>query len=157
MSNEKVGVYLEIKNKKENNLGMPLPAGIIRAYKKDAQGSLQFIGEDKIAHTPKDEKIKIKMGDAFDVVGERKQMDYRILSRNSMQRFDTEQAWQIELRNHKEKPVIVEVVEPMPGEWKIIDSNFKYEKTDAGTVRFLVKLDKDESKTIEYRVKIRYW
>lgn len=157
MSNEKVGVYLEIKNKKENNLGMPLPAGIIRAYKKDKQGSLQFIGEDRIGHTPKDEKIKIKMGDAFDVVGERKQMDYRILNRNSLQRFDTEQKWQISLRNHKEKPVVVEVVEPIPGDWKILDSTLKYKKTDAGTIKFMVRLDKNESKTISYRVKIRYW
>ncbi len=156
LSNEKVGVYLEIENNKENNLGMPLPAGIIRAYKKDDQGSLQFIGEDRIGHTPKDEKIKIKMGEAFDVVGERKQMDYRILSRNSFQRFDAEQQWQINLRNHKEKPVVVEVVEPIPGEWKIIDSSIKYEKTGAGTVKFTVRLDKDESKTIDYRVKIRY-
>ncbi|MFH1093119.1 MAG: DUF4139 domain-containing protein [Candidatus Omnitrophota bacterium] len=157
MSNEKVGVYLEIENKKENNLGMPLPAGIIRAYKKDAQGSLQFIGEDRIGHTPKDEKIKIKMGEAFDIVGERKQMDYRILSRNSVQRFDTEQQWQINLRNHKDKPVEVEVIEPIPGDWDIIESTQKYEKTDASTIKFMVKLDKNESKTISYRVKIRYW
>ncbi len=157
MSNEKVGVYLEIKNKKENNLGMPIPAGIIRAYKKDARGSLQFIGEDKIGHTPKDEKIKIKMGDAFDIVGQRKQMDYRILTRNSTQRFDTEQQWQINLRNHKEKPVVVEVIEPIPGDWKILEATQKYEKTDASTIKFIVKLDKNESKTIDYRVKIRYW
>ena len=156
MSNEKVGVYLEIKNKKENNLGMPLPAGIIRAYKKDAQGSLQFIGEDRIGHTPKDEKIKIKMGEVFDVVGERKQMDYRILSRSSFQRFDTEQQWQINLRNHKQKPVVVEVIEPIPGDWKIINSTHKYKKTDASTIKFNVKLNKDENKTINYRVKIRY-
>ena len=157
MSNEKVGVYLEIENKKENNLGIPLPAGIIRAYKKDAQGSLQFIGEDRIDHTPKDEKIKIKMGDAFDVVGKRKQMDYRILSRNSTQRFDTEQEWQITLRNHKEKPVMIEVIEPIPGDWKILDSTLAYEKTDASTIKFNVNLKKDESKTISYRVQIRYW
>ncbi len=157
LSKEKVGVYLEIENKKKNNLGMPLPAGIIRAYKKDVKGSLQFIGEDKIDHTPKDEKIKIKMGDAFDVVGERKQMDYRILSRNSMQRFDTEQKWQINLRNHKEKSVVVEVIEPIPGDWKIINSTIPYDKTDSSTVKFNVKLKKDESKTIDYTVKIRYW
>ncbi len=156
MSNEKVGVYLEIENKEKNNLGIPLPAGIIRAYKKDAQGSMQFIGEDRIGHTPKDEKIKIKMGEAFDIVGQRKQMDYRILSRNSFQRFDTEQQWQINLRNHKDKSVVVEVIEPIPGDWKIIDSTQKYEKTDAGTIKFTVKLDKNESRIINYRVKIRY-
>jgi len=157
MSNQKIGVYLEIDNKKENNLGMPLPAGIIRAYKKDTEESLQFIGEDRIDHTPKDEKVKIKMGDAFDVVGERKQTDFRILSRNTMQRFDTEQEWQITLRNHKEKPVDVEVIEPIPGDWRIVKSTHKYEKTEASTIKFKLKLKKDESQTISYRVKIRYW
>ncbi|MBU1086312.1 MAG: DUF4139 domain-containing protein [Candidatus Omnitrophica bacterium] len=157
LSNEKIGVFLEIENKEKNNLGMPLPAGIIRAYKKDKQGSLQFIGEDKIDHTPKDEKIIIKMGDAFDVVGERKQLDYKILSRNSNQRFDTEQQWQIKLRNHKDKEVEIEVIEPIPGDWQIIDSSEKYIKTEASTIKFVVKLKKDEEKIIDYRVKIRYW
>ncbi|MBI4845582.1 MAG: DUF4139 domain-containing protein [Candidatus Omnitrophica bacterium] len=156
-SNQKIGVYLEIDNKKENNLGMPLPAGVIRAYKKDAQASLQFIGEDRIEHTPKDEKIKIKMGDAFDVAGERKQADYNILSRNAMQRFDTEQAWEITLRNHKDKPVTVEVIEPVPGEWQILNTTHQYNKEDAQTIKFLVDLNKNESQTIKYSVKIRYW
>ncbi len=156
-SNQKIGVFLEIENKKKNNLGMPLPAGIIRAYKKDKQGSLQFIGEDKIDHTPKNEKITIKMGDAFDVIAQRTQVDYRILSKNSSQRFDTEQQWQIKLRNHKDKPVVVEVVEPIPGEWQIIKSSDKYEKTQANTIKFKVKLEKDQEKVIDYRVRIRYW
>ncbi|MFH1062767.1 MAG: DUF4139 domain-containing protein [Candidatus Omnitrophota bacterium] len=156
-SKEKIGVFLEIENKQKNNLGMPLPAGVIRAYKKDKEGSLQFIGEDKIDHTPKDEKITIKMGDAFDVVGERKQLEYRILSKNAAQRFDTEQQWQIKLRNHKEKPVEVEVVEPIPGDWQIVNASEKYIKTEANTIKFVVKLNKDEEKTIDYQVKIRYW
>ncbi|MDD5746299.1 MAG: DUF4139 domain-containing protein [Candidatus Omnitrophica bacterium] len=156
-SRQKVGVFLEIENKEQNNLGMPLPAGTIRAYKQDSEGSLQFIGEDRIDHTPKDEKIKIKMGDAFDVVGERKQTDYKILSRNAMQRFDTEQEWEITLRNHKDKAVEVEVVEPIPGDWRIISASQQYNKTDSSTVKFTVKLDKDETKTVTYRVMIRYY
>lgn len=156
-SKEKIGVFLEIENKQKNNLGMPLPAGVIRAYKKDKDGSLQFIGEDKIDHTPKNEKITIKMGDAFDVVAQRKQIDYNILSRNAAQRFDTEQQWQITLRNHKEKPVEVEVVEPIPGDWQMVNASEKYVKTDANTIKFVVKLNKDEEKVIDYRVKIRYW
>ncbi|KAF0180823.1 MAG: hypothetical protein FD164_1682 [Nitrospirae bacterium] len=79
---QKIGVYLEIANRKENNLGMPLPKGIIRAYKKDREGSLQFIGEDRIDHTPKDEKILIKLGDAFDVVASRKQTDWKKIANN---------------------------------------------------------------------------
>ena len=156
-SKQKIGVFLEIENKEKNNLGMPLPAGTIRAYKQDSEGSLQFIGEDRIDHTPKDEKIKIKMGDAFDVVGERKQTDYKILSRNAMQRFDTEQEWQITLRNHKNTAVEVEVVEPIPGDWRIVNASDQYIKTEANTVKFVVKLEKDEAKTITYRGMIRYY
>ena len=153
-SNEKIGVFLEIENKEKNNLGMPLPAGVIRAYKKDKQGSLQFIGEDRIEHTPKDEKITIKMGDCFDVVGQRKQIDHKILSRNSSQRFDTEQEWQIKLRNHKDRDVEIEVVEPIPGDWQVLNASDKYEKTEAHTIKFKVKLKKDEEKIIDYRVKM---
>jgi len=75
MPKQKVGVFVELANKKDNNLGMPLPQGTLRVYKADADGSLQFIGEDRIDHTPKDEMVKIKMGDAFDVIAERKQTD----------------------------------------------------------------------------------
>ena len=156
-SPQKVGVFLDVVNKKEHNLGMPLPAGVIRAYKKDAGGSLQFIGEDRIVHTPKDEKITVKMGDAFDVVAERKQTAYKILTRNAAQRFDTEQSWEIIVRNHKDRPVEVEVVEPIPGDWNIEQSSQPFEKTEAHTVKFPLKIDKDKSATITYTVKIRYY
>ena len=156
-SHDKVNVFLEIENSKANNLGMPLPAGIIRAYKKDSEGSLQFIGEDRIDHTPKNEKFKIRMGESFDIAASRKQTDYRILSRNSGQRFDTEQEWEINLRNHKEKPAEVEVIEPIPGDWQIISSSHNFEKTEANTVKFTVKLKKEETQTVKYRVRIRYY
>ncbi len=81
-TNRKIGVFLEIENAKKNNLGMPLPKGTVRVYKEDNDGSLQFIGEDRIDHTPKDEKFKIKIGEAFDVVGERVQTDYKRLGDN---------------------------------------------------------------------------
>jgi len=97
------------------------------------------------------------MGDAFDVVGKRKQMDYKILSRNALQRFNTEQEWQITLSNHKEKPAEIEVIEPVPGDWKVIRSSHDYKKEDAGAIKFKLKLAKDETQTITYRVKIRYW
>jgi len=79
-SNQKVGVFLDFKNSKENHLGMALPGGVVRVYKEDSSGAQQFIGEDRIDHTPRDETVRIRMGDAFDVVGDRRQMNYEVLS-----------------------------------------------------------------------------
>ena len=115
VSNQKVGVYVEIANKKENRLGMPLPKGTVRVYKADSDGSLQFIGEDRIDHTPKDETIKVKMGDAFDVVAERKQTEWRKLATGLY-----EVSFEIKIRNHKETPVTVSVIEPIPGDWEFL-------------------------------------
>src|SRR5207249_5054215 len=102
ISNQKVGVYLEIKNSQANRLGVPLPKGKVRVYKADASGSQQFIGEDWIDHTPKDERVRIKMGEAFDVVGERTQRDWKKLGWNV---YEVE--WEISLRNHKKEGVTV--------------------------------------------------
>src|SRR3989338_9053821 len=99
---QKVSVYVKFKNAQENQLGMPLPAGIMRLYKQDSKGSLQFVGEDNIEHTPKDEEVKVKVGEAFDVVAERRQTDFKQLT-NRMY----ESAWEVTLRNHKEEPVRV--------------------------------------------------
>src|SRR5260370_31326225 len=96
MSNQKVGVYLEIKNSRENRLGLPLPKGKIRVYKADASGSQQFAGEDWIDHTPRDERVMIKMGDAFDVGGERTQKERRKIRSNL---YDV--ARQVSLPNHQ--------------------------------------------------------
>ena len=115
ISNQKVGVFVEIENKKENNLGIPLPKGTIRVYKHDKEGSLQFVGEDSIDHTPKDEKVRIKLGDAFDVVGTRKQTDWKKISNDTY-----EAAFEISLRNHKKEDVFVKVIEPIPGDWKML-------------------------------------
>ncbi len=152
----RVNVFLEIENSKAHNLGMPLPAGIVRVYKKDSEGSLEFIGEDHIDHTPKDEKIRIKMGTAFDVVAFRKQTDYRALYSKTGKRFGSEQEWQITVRNHKEKTAEVEIIEPIPGDWQILSSSQKFEKTDAHTVKFVLKLKKNSAGTIKYRMRIRY-
>ncbi len=111
-SNQKVGVYLDIKNSKEQGLGMPLPKGIVRVYKADKSGAKQFIGEDSIDHTPRDEKLRIKMGEAFDVVGDRKQMAWHTLGV-----CISESTWEIELRNHKDQAAQVEVYEPVGGDW----------------------------------------
>src|SRR6267378_3219774 len=113
VSSQKVGVYLDLKNSKENRLGMPLPKGKVRVYKADAAGSQQFIGEDWIDHTPKDERVRIKMGEAFDVVGERTQRDWKKVGSGV---YEVE--WEIALRNHKKEDQTVWVIEPIPGDWQ---------------------------------------
>jgi hypothetical protein len=151
MSNQKVGLFVEIQNKKEHNLGIPLPKGTVRVYKADKEGSLQFVGEDSIDHTPKDEKVRIKLGDAFDVVGSRKQTDWKKIA------YDTyEAAFEISLRNHKKEDVMVKVVEPIPGDWIMLSSSHEHKKTESFTAEFNISVPKDNEVKLTYRVRMRY-
>ncbi len=151
ISNQKVAVFLEIKNSKENRLGLPLPKGKIRVYKADRSGSQQFIGEDWIDHTPKDEQVKIKLGNAFDVVGERTQKDWRKITANL---YEVE--WEIALRNHKTEDQTVTVIEPVPGDWQVLQSTHAYEKVEAHTLRYRIPVPKDGTTKLVYRVRLRF-
>jgi hypothetical protein len=151
LSNQKVGVFLEIANTEKHRLGLPLPKGTVRVYKASADRSLQFIGEDRIDHTPKDEKVKIKLGEAFDVVGERTQKDWKKVASNL---YETE--WEIQLRNHKPEGVEVVIVEPVPGDWEVLKSSHPYEKIEAHTLQYVVKIPKDGKVTVNYRVRMRW-
>jgi len=144
-----VNVYIKFKNEKQNNLGMPIPAGIMRLYKEDDQKSLQFIGEDNVDHTPKDEEIKLKIGKAFDVICERVQTDYKQLT---TQLHETE--WEVTLRNHKEEDVTVGLIEPLYGNWKVVSNSHPYEKIDAFTIRFNVDVPKDGEVKVNYRIRV---
>jgi hypothetical protein len=148
---EKVGVYIQFRNSQPNKLGMPLPAGTIRLYKKDDKGNQQFIGEDKIDHTPKDEDVRVKVGDAFDIVAERKQTDYKVIARNVY-----EYAYEIKIRNHKDGPVTVVVNEPIGGDWEMVSSTFEAKKTAAFAAQFNVPVAKDGEAILSYRVRVRY-
>jgi hypothetical protein len=150
-SNQKVGVYLDFKNEEKSKLGMPLPKGTIRVYKADKSGAKQFVGEDQIDHTPRDEKIRVKMGEAFDVVGDRKQMEWKALGSCT-----SESRWEVELRNHKDTAVEVEDYEPIGGDWTILESSLPYEKKDAGTFTFNVKVPARGKAKLTYRVRLRY-
>ncbi len=151
-SNKKVDIYLRFKNSEQNRMGMPLPSGRIRVNKLDpADDSLEFIGEDTIDHTPKDEEVLIKMGSAFDVVGERKQLDFKV---------DTARKWmdeqiEIKLRNHKEETVKVIVKENLYRwiNWEITQKTHEFEKIDARTVHFPVTIEPDGEVTIRYKVR----
>jgi hypothetical protein len=151
MPQQKVGVFVEFQNKKENNLGIPLPKGIVRVYKRDSEGSLQFVGEDSIDHTPKDEKVRIMLGDAFDVVGSRKQTDWIKIARNVY-----EASFEVVLRNHKKEDVAVKVVEPIPGDWTILSSSHEYKKTAAFLAEFLVPVLQDQEVKLTYTVRMQY-
>ena len=148
---QKIGVFLELENTKKNNLGMPLPKGSVRVYKEDKDGSLQFVGEDRIDHTPKDEKFKIKIGEAFDVVGERIQTDYKRLSSNLF-----EVAFEVSLRNHKKEDIKVLVEEPIPGDWEMLSNSHPFEKLQAHLIRFDVPVAKDKEVKVKYRIRFRY-
>ncbi|HUF92481.1 MAG TPA: DUF4139 domain-containing protein, partial [Candidatus Limnocylindria bacterium] len=151
LSNQKVAVLLEVKNSTDNRLGVPLPKGKVRVYKADAAGSQQFIGEDWIDHTPKDERVKIKMGDAFDVVGERTQKEWRKLASAL---YEVE--WEISLRNHKKEEQTVTVIEPVPGDWQVMTATHAWDKPDAHTLRFQVPVPKEGASKIVYRVRLRF-
>jgi len=151
MSNQKVSVFLEVANTEQHRLGMPLPKGTVRVYKAASDGSLQFIGEDIIDHTPKDEKVKIKMGEAFDVVGERTQRDWKKIASGV---YETE--WEVEIRNHKKEDVQVTIVEPVPGDWEVIKSSHPYDKTEVHTLQYVVSVPKDGKTTVNYRVRMRW-
>jgi hypothetical protein len=148
---EKVGVFIQFRNAQTNKLGMPLPAGTIRLYKKDGTGNQQFIGEDKIDHTPKDEDVRVRVGDAFDIVAERKQTDYKVIARNVY-----EYAYEIKIRNHKDGPINVIVNEPIGGDWEMISSTFPAKKTAAFAAQFDVPVAKDGEATLSYRVRVKY-
>jgi hypothetical protein len=148
---KKIGVFLELENTKKINLGMPLPKGTVRVYKEDKDGSLQFVGEDRIDHTPKDEKFKIKIGEAFDVVGERIQTDYKRLGSNLF-----EVAFEVSLRNHKKEDIKVLVEEPIPGDWEMLSNSHPFEKLQAHLTRFDVPVAKDKEVKVKYRIRFRY-
>ncbi len=144
-----VNVCLKFKNSKANRMGMPLPSGTMRLYKKDAQNSLEFVGEDSINHTPKDEDVEIKAGEAFDIVAERQQMDFQQNNRS----YET--AWEVTIRNHKDSDVKVGIVEPVNGDWIVLVSSVPYKKINATTLRFDVDVAKDQEVKVTYRVRVR--
>jgi hypothetical protein len=130
---------------------MPLPAGTVRVYQADSRGATQFAGENTIDHTPKDGTLRIYVGNAFDVVCERKQMDYKKLANDLY-----EMEYQISLRNHKDGPVTVEVREPIGGDWEVVKSNYQWTKLDATTIGFSIPVEKDGAATLDYRVRVKW-
>jgi hypothetical protein len=151
----KVGVFVEFDNKGEG-LGIPLPRGVIRMYKKDSQGNAQFVGEDRIDHTPKNETVRLKLGDAFDVTADKKQTDFKKLAGTSRYNYVFESAYEIVLKNAKKEAVTVTVREPMPGDWAMVSESLPHIKAASGTAEWKVKVPADGKTTLTYRVRVRY-
>lgn len=144
------GVFLRFDNEEDTNLGMPLPAGTMRVYQADSEGMLQLAGEDRIQHTPKDEEVELRLGEAFDVIVERKQTDYRQVSDEVH-----EVAVEVALRNHKKEAILVEIVESLPGDWEILSASREHEKDDAHTVLFKAPVPAEGEAQVTYRVRMR--
>ena len=150
-TNAKPSILVSFENKKDNALGMPLPAGKMRVYKMDdADGTLEFIGEDLIDHTPRNETVKIHLGEAFDVVGERTRTDFTI--DNAAHRMT--ESFKIEVRNQKAASQKVRIVERLYRwtSWSIDQKNTNYEKLEANTIEFNLDVPPEGSKVITYRV-----
>jgi len=152
----KVAVVLHLDNAKRAGLGLPLPAGVVRVYQRDASGGVQFVGEDRIDHTPQNETAQIKLGDAFDVTARKTQTDFKALAKGQDDRPQFESAYKIELKNAKKSPVTVTVLEPVPGDWQVLESNLPQDKADAHTARWRVTVPAGGGQTLAYRVRVRF-
>jgi hypothetical protein len=148
-----VQVYYQFKNEEKANLGMPMPAGVVRVYQADSRGGIQFVGEDHIGHTPKDETLRLKIGNAFDVVCERNQIDFE---KFGIAERTYEVEYEITLRNHKAMPVTVEVNEPIGGTWRMQRSSHEWTKTAAWAAQFTVPVAAEGTATLKYRVRVTY-
>jgi hypothetical protein len=152
----KVGVFVQFENREASRLGMPMPKGVVRVYKKDGSGNAQFIGEDSIDHTPKNEKLRLKLGDAFDVTADKKQTDFKRREPLVNRSYAFESAYEIVLRNAKKEPATVIVREPVPGEWTMLEQSAPHAKVAAGTAEWRVPVPAEGTTTLRYRVLVRY-
>jgi hypothetical protein len=152
----KVGVYVQFENRESARLGLPMPKGVVRVYKKDSSGNAQFIGEDRIDHTPKNEKVRLKLGDAFDVTADKKQTDFKRRDVPNPWSYSFESAYEIVLKNAKKEAVTVVVREPVPGDWQMLEQSQPHEKVAAGTAEWKVKVPAQGNATLKYRVLVRW-
>lgn len=150
----KPAVYLQFDNK-GGQMGIPLPKGVVRVYKKDSAGRAQFIGEDRVDHTAKNETVRLKLGEAFDITADKKQTEFQKLTaftRGNM--YET--AYQIEIRNAKNEKVEVKVIEPMPGEWQVVSESLKHEKASAHSAVWTVPVPAEGKTVLSWKVRINY-
>ncbi len=152
----KVSVFVEFENKEVSNLGMPLPKGVIRVYKNDKSGNAQFVGEDRIDHTPKNEKIRLKLGDAFDITADKKQTNFKKATAIGKYSHAYSASFEVVLKNAKDEEVEVAVHEPIPGDWKMQEESHPHLKVAAGTAEWKIKVPAEGKTKLSYEVLVRY-
>jgi hypothetical protein len=152
----KVAVFVAFDNRTEANLGLPLPKGVVRVYQRDGAGRPQFVGEDAIDHTPKNEKVRLRLGDAFDVTARRRQTDFKSLGKQGQYQNVYETAFQVDLKNARKEPVTVSVLEPISGDWELVQQNRPSTKESSGMVKFLVPVPAEGEATLTYRARVRW-
>lgn len=150
----KVGVFVEFENK-GGGLGVPLPKGVIRVYKKDSAGNAQFVGEDRIDHTPSSEKVRLKLGEAFDVTADRKQTSFQKISGSGRYGAIYESVYQIELKNAKDEAVTVKVMEPVPGDWEVLAESHPHRKAASNTAVWILQVPARSKTVLDYRVRVK--
>ncbi|MFP5379077.1 MAG: DUF4139 domain-containing protein [Vicinamibacteria bacterium] len=146
-----VQVYYQFRNEARGGLGVPMPAGVLRVYQEDSRGGVQFVGEDRLMHTPKDETLNVKVGSAFDVVCERNQVDFEKIGSTV---YEVE--YEVTLRNHKTTAVTVEVNEPVGGTWQMVRASHEWKKTAAWAAQFAIPVPAGGAATLKYRVRVSY-
>ncbi|MBV8030190.1 MAG: DUF4139 domain-containing protein [Betaproteobacteria bacterium] len=151
----KVAVFVQFENRDASHLGLPMPKGVVRVYKKDSAGNAQFVGEDSIDHTPKNEKVRLKLGEAFDVTAERRQTDFKRRDASG-RNYTAESAYEIVLRNAKSEPVTVTVREPVPGDWAMLEQSHPHRKDSAHVAEWKIPVPAEGTATLSYRVVVRY-
>jgi len=151
----KFGVYLQFENEESNGMGMPLPKGIVRVYKRDSKGNAQFVGEDSIDHTANKASVRLKLGNSFDVTANRKQTDFKTLSRVlGKQAFDS--SYEIEISNSKKETVDVIVREPIPGDWEMLRESQPHVKVSSEFAEWRVQVPAEQSKTLSFTTRVEY-
>ena len=151
-----VSVYLELTNDEASNLGMPLPAGTVRIYKRDTDGNAQFIGEDRIDHTPKNETVRLKLGESFDVTAQRKQTAFDKRSGTGPWQYEFDSAYEIRIKNAKPEPQAVTVQERIPGDWKMLQETAPHELGNANTAVWKLTVPAEGETVLTYRVRVRF-
>ncbi len=152
----KVGVFVEIENRKKNHLGMPLPKGVVRVYKEDSKGALQFVGEDRIDHTPENETVRLKLGDAFDLTATKKQTSFKKIGGDGRYNYIYEAAFEIKLKNAKAEEVEIKIVEPIPGDWEVLTESHSHHKESSSNASWRIPVAAKGEAVLSYRVRVKH-
>ncbi len=152
----KVGVFVSFKNTKQAKLGMPIPKGIVRVYKNDSKGNAHFVGEDRVGHTPKNEDIRLKLGEAFDITANMKQTEFKKVSHTKPHKVAYQSSYEIELKNAKTESVTVTVREPVSGDWKMLKESHPHRKVASGIAEWQISIPAESSRVLTYQVLVQY-